>query len=52
MLLAARGISYDILVDHDAFAGTASARSYAAGGILADGPTPPGRFEGNRFTYP
>jgi hypothetical protein len=44
-------ISFDTLVDHDAFAGTATARSYDAGGILTDGPTPPGRFEGERVTY-
>ena len=45
-------ISFDIRVDHDAFAGTATARSYDAGGILTDGPTSPGRFEGKRITYP
>ncbi len=45
-------ISFDIRVDHDAFAGTATARSYDVGGILTDGPTPPGRFEGKRVTYP
>ena len=36
----------------DAFAGTATARSYEAGGILTDAPTLPGRFEGKRVTYP
>ena len=46
------GISFDIWVDHNAFAGTATARSYEAGGILTDAPTPPGRFEGKRVTYP
>lgn len=45
-------ISFDIRVDHDAFAGTATARSYDPGGTLTDGPTPPGRFEGKRVTYP
>ena len=45
-------ISFDILVVQDRFAGTETARSYDAGGILTDGPTPPGRFEGKRVTYP
>jgi hypothetical protein len=45
-------ISFDIRVDRDTFAGTSTARSYDANGILADGPTPPGRFEGKRVTYP
>jgi hypothetical protein len=45
-------ISFDIEVTHDAFAGTETARSYDANGILTAGPTPPGKFEGNRITYP
>jgi hypothetical protein len=45
-------ISFDIEVSHETFAGTATARSYDASGILTDGPTPPGKFMGKRVTYP
>jgi len=45
-------ISCDFRVDHDAFPGTAAARSYDASGILANGPTSPARFDGKRITYP
>jgi len=45
-------ISFDIKVDHDRFAGTATARSYDANGILTDGATPPGKLEGMRVIYP
>ena len=45
-------ISFDTKVNHDTFAGTATARSYDANGILTDGPTPPGKLEGKRVTYP
>lgn len=45
-------IAFDIRVNHDAFAGTATARTYDADGFLTDGPTPPGKFEGKRVTYP
>jgi hypothetical protein len=45
-------LTLDIRVTQDAFAGTASARSYDANGVLIFGPTPPGRFEGKRVTYP
>ncbi len=45
-------VSFDIEVNRDAFAGTATARSYDAKGLLIGGPTPPGKFEGKRVTYP
>jgi hypothetical protein len=45
-------ISFDIKVNYDTFAGTATARSYDANGILTDGPTPPGKLEGMRVIYP
>jgi hypothetical protein len=45
-------ISFDIRVDRNTFAGTVTARSYDVKGILTDGPTAPGRFEGERVTYP
>jgi hypothetical protein len=45
-------ISFDITVNGNTFAGTVTARSYDANDILTDGPTAPGRFEGQRITYP
>jgi len=45
-------ISFDIKVTHDTFAGTETARSYNANGIVTDGPTPLANFEGKRVTYP
>lgn len=45
-------IAFDIKVNHDMFAGTDTARRYDINGILIDGPTPPGKFEGKRVTYP
>lgn len=45
-------ISFDIAVHGNTFTGTESARSYDANGILTDGPTAPGQFEGKRVTYP
>jgi hypothetical protein len=45
-------LSFDITVNGDTFAGTATARTYNSSGTLTDGPTPPGKFEGKRVTYP
>jgi hypothetical protein len=45
-------ISFDIRVDRNTFAGTETARSYDVKGVLTEGPTAPGRFEGQRVTYP
>jgi hypothetical protein len=45
-------ISFDNTVKGNTFAGTVTARSYDASGILTDGPTAPGQFEGKRVSYP
>ena len=45
-------IFFDITVNGKTFAGTETARSYNANGILTDGLTAPGQFEGKRITYP
>jgi hypothetical protein len=45
-------ISFDIAVRGNTFTGTETARSYDANGTLTGGPTAPGRFEGQRITYP
>ena len=45
-------LSFDIEVTRDLFTGTETASSYDAKGVLTDGPTPPGKFEGKRVSYP